>query len=579
VAFFMSNENLIRKAKKLLEQGNLPKLQKVLSTFPASLLRQKLELELAVAVRQGLAIEVREALFDEYIAQFRNNCSAHNLLLAALVKVELSKWPEAGQLAKTVLEKNINSSERLSALEISLLAAFNTKNFQLARNYFELISDQNHPAFAGQKMMEWDLLLSSSENRHERVIEVWQGLGLVERCAVGDINNLLAPVLKAYLAYDRVDEAKAVAETYDLEEKYNSGSGLMLSELFKASGEFEKARLILVSIIQTKASVPEAEWNLALLELTMGNLDSGWEHYKARWRWDDFTSPRRYFDSTWWDGIHDLNGKSVLIWGEQGVGDQLRFLTLLPNFLKAYPSVSVFLEIDERLCPIVARWYPEATVQPYGPYDTRGQTSYSCFDYHFPSGDLGIYFFNTEEKLAASKFRALRVPDATKQQLMRPLHDLGFERFVGICWRSSLLTATRVQHYFSVEGFMTILKDLPDDVGLICLQIDLTTEERAFLSNDRRVYIPDIDFFQNIDAHAIYAGSCDILVTCRSIVATLAGLFGVPVISWMKWEDPTFLGQELHPWFPNRFDVKTRPGFDKRALARRLKDVVDKYFS
>ena len=573
------SKTYIEKAKSLLNSQKYGALRKLLSSFPPEYHRQSLEFQLAILMREKSSPSAREKLFDEYLNHYQESCSVQNLLLAGTVKLELKKWADVRELVKLISTKKLDALQELSAREMGMLAAFNLKLFPEARMNFEFLSDAGNPAFSGQKKSEWDILISGCEHNFDRVLEIWNRLGRIETSAVAKIENILNPVIKAFLNDDRVNEAVDLIDFYQLKESTDKNSTLVVAEVYKAQGDFQRAKLILERDIAENGPTPEAEWNLALLELNMGELGCGWSHYRARWRWDDFTSPKRFFDCDWWDGVGDLNDKSVLIWGEQGVGDQLRFLTLLPNFFFKFPGARVTLEVDERLCPIVQSWYPEVAVQPYGPYDTRGQVSYQSFDTHFPSGDLGILFFNTADKIKSSRFRSMKVSEQTRGLVRAELLDRGFSRVVGISWRSNLLTKVRAPHYFSVEGFMTILKDLPSDVGLLCLQYGLNEQERAFLKQDPRVYVPDEDFFTNIDKHALYAGSCDLLVSCRTVVATLAGLFGVPVISWMKEDDPTFLGQELHPWFPNRFDIKTRPGFDKRALARRLKVVVDKFFA
>ena len=95
----------------------------------------------------------------------------------------------------------------------------------------------------------------------------------------------------------------------------------------------------------------EARWNKALLQLSWGDLDNGWENYEARWEWERFPTRKFDFPSPKWAG-ESLTGKSILVWGEQGIGDEILFLTALPGVLERGPS-KVGIYVTEKLVPVV----------------------------------------------------------------------------------------------------------------------------------------------------------------------------------------------------------------------------------
>ena len=79
----------------------------------------------------------------------------------------------------------------------------------------------------------------------------------------------------------------------------------------------------------------EARWNKALLQLSYGDLENGWENYEARWDWIGSRPVSLSFPPQ--DGRGDT-GKSIPVWGEQGIGDEILFLTALPGDLELGPS-------------------------------------------------------------------------------------------------------------------------------------------------------------------------------------------------------------------------------------------------
>ena len=72
--------------------------------------------------------------------------------------------------------------------------------------------------------------------------------------------------------------------------------------------------------LRLKPVFPECRWNRATLLLLEGNFKEGWPAYESRWQQPGFTLPP--YRQPRWDGSA-LGGKTILLWGEQGIGDTL----------------------------------------------------------------------------------------------------------------------------------------------------------------------------------------------------------------------------------------------------------------
>ncbi len=87
-------------------------------------------------------------------------------------------------------------------------------------------------------------------------------------------------------------------------------------------------------------------WNLSLALLSAGNFLAGWKEYEWRWQWDRFPEPRRILPAPLWRR-EPLEGKRILVWGEQGYGDILQFAPLVPRL--AAQGAEVLFEVPTPL--------------------------------------------------------------------------------------------------------------------------------------------------------------------------------------------------------------------------------------
>ena len=107
-----------------------------------------------------------------------------------------------------------------------------------------------------------------------------------------------------------------------------------------------------------------AHYNLSLFNLMKGNFKAGWQGYEWRWLDKDFDSEPLKSAKPAWD--FKKTNQRLLVWAEQGVGDQVSFGSLLSELLEDVPNLLV--QIDKRLIPIFTRslpkikFYPDAVV-------------------------------------------------------------------------------------------------------------------------------------------------------------------------------------------------------------------------
>jgi len=124
----------------------------------------------------------------------------------------------------------------------------------------------------------------------------------------------------------------------------------------------------------------------AFARLGQGHYGDGWEDYRYRWHKAGF-EPRRPFPTPSWGGTA-LAGKRILVWGEQGIGDEIMFATMVPDLIAA--GARVTLECSHRLTGLFERSFPEAAVVP-SLQPPRRDLAAVPFDWQSATGDLGRY--------------------------------------------------------------------------------------------------------------------------------------------------------------------------------------------
>ncbi|HYF89448.1 tetratricopeptide repeat protein [Azospirillum sp.] len=281
-----------------------------------------------------------------------------------------------------------------------------------------------------------------------------------------------------------------------------------------------------------------ARFNRAILRLRQGRLIEGWEDYASRFD-SGRLGPKRPFGIPEWEG-NDLAGRRLLLWAEQGLGDEFMFGSLLPQVIARYPDLIV--ECEPRLVSLFQRSFPGTTVRA----PTRRPTDVDC---HLPFGSLPRLMWRASP-VPAPPAGWLK-PDPERVAAWRQRLDaLGPGLAVGIAWTSQRITTERRQSYTELEDWLPLLR-LP---GLhpVSLQYDGREEEIAAVEDRYGLRIhrwSDLDQIGDLESTAALMANLDLAITVASSAGEMAAALGVPV--WrLGRRDWTKLGTGVRPWFP-----------------------------
>lgn len=319
-----------------------------------------------------------------------------------------------------------------------------------------------------------------------------------------------------------------------------------LGNIHSDLGDRQAARDAYVQALGMTADHVDSRFGIGLLDLTEGNLAEGWEAYNLRWDVTDSDLAVRDFPQPMWDGSAESITK-VLLWGEQGIGDEVMFATLIPDMLQR--GVGCVVECTARLVPLLSRSFPDVTVLP-----RTMPPRPECFDesitHQLPLGSLPGLLRRDMRDFASQ--RPCLQADPQQTAACRERYCRGSDRLVGISWRSGNRKLGQ-KRSLPLHQWKPILRQ--PGLRFINLQYGDTSEERRDVTQQLGVDIlhdDAIDPMEDLDAFAAQVAAMDLVISIDNSTVHFAGALGVdvwtllPFVAEWRW----MLERSDSPWYP-----------------------------
>jgi tetratricopeptide (TPR) repeat protein len=298
-----------------------------------------------------------------------------------------------------------------------------------------------------------------------------------------------------------------------------------------------------------------AHQGIAVLLLRDFDFGAGWKEYE--WRWLGKTSVIAKLKSSkpQWDGNKDKN--KLLVWGEQGIGDQILFSSLFHELLSLEKELLV--SVDRRLIPIFRRSFPAIKF-----LDKEELVPESLYDEQIAIGDLAKHF-----RINIDSFRGSLSPYLIDDQLKTnkfkaTLKDFG-KKCCGLAWQST-------NKDFGDDKSIPILDLMPllgmQQYKFINLQHGSVAADILKLENscnNNLFQMPEVDLTNDLNSVLSLVQSCDLIITSSNSLAHIAGALNKKTILILPFESGRFWywhevnGYSL--WYPSiRIFSQTRRG-------------------
>lgn len=352
----------------------------------------------------------------------------------------------------------------------------------------------------------------------------------------GNALHYLERYEEALSSYERAIELRSeYAEAWN-----NRGDALgSLQRYDQAEASYDRA-------LELKQNFIAAQYNKGLLQLRQKQFFAGFENYLKRWETKDFNSqPIRTNLAR-----HTLTTKSssVLLWAEQGLGDEIFYSGMLANASNVFPKIT--LSADKRLHAIFKRSFPHIDLIATG--DDIGDNQFGS---HAPMGDLGYLLRLNAEEISKSRKPFLSPdPKLTARFRNQPPFTPG-KLVCGLSWRSANKDFGEAK---SIP--LSQLKPLSYalNANFVSLQygdVDSEIRDSRTISNFEVFRVSDLDPLNNIDGLLSLIDACDVVVTTSNVTAHLAGAIGKQACILVPYAKGKIWYWHLHDsysfWYPS----------------------------
>lgn len=306
-------------------------------------------------------------------------------------------------------------------------------------------------------------------------------------------------------------------------------------------GDDEAALAVYDDLLDADPTLAQVRLNRALLRLARGDFGGGWADYEARAAIPQYAAALGAAPE--WDGS-DLTGRSIALYPEQGLGDEIMFASCVPDVLAK--AASCVLVCHPKLVPIFSRSFPRASVRSSTApaSDLERNASFSA-----RIGSLPRFLRRERRDFPARGGYLAPDPMRVAHWRMR-LAELPGKYKVGISWRGGTATTSRRMRSIPLEQWEPLLQIA--GVDFVSLQYtdaaqEIETVERAAGVRIHRWQ----DALDVYDETAALIAALDLVLSVQTAVVHLAGALDAPAWALIPEVPEWRYGErgESMPWY------------------------------
>ena len=331
-------------------------------------------------------------------------------------------------------------------------------------------------------------------------------------------------------------------------------------------GRLEASERALLQALELDPGLVMGHWNLGFLRLLQGRYAEAWDDYAWRWRLRDTLASARTFSQPRWTGER-FDGRTLLVWAEQGFGDSIQFARYLP-MVKARGGRVIF-QVQPALLELM-------TTCP-GPDLVQSEfLTPPPFDLQIPLMELPQIFRTTLDTLPrVVPYLTCPEPPVYQpaEELREALREDGRIR-IGLAWSGNPNQKDNPTRSLD-PGLLAPLAQLPNVSWFSLQKYLLGSEERALPSAFQACDLgPRLATFADT---AFVLDRLHLLISVDTAVAHLAGALARPGLILLSYSPDWrwHMEGEQCPWYPSfRLYRQPKPGDWEQVVRDLLADLA-----
>lgn len=298
----------------------------------------------------------------------------------------------------------------------------------------------------------------------------------------------------------------------------------------------------------------DENWANALLTLSSGDFMSGWPLYEWRWHREE----GKHYVESWpkapkWLGDWSIQGKTLLVLCEQGMGDTLQFCRFIPHLISL--GAKVKLVVQKPLVNLLRSLHPEVEVM-------TNEGGIGGFDFFTPLLSLPMALKITLNTIPC---RPYLTPPQDMIQHWRDELGVAQRPRIGLAWSGNPNPKSDHKRTIPLAQLAPLLSE---DADFYVLQRDLRKED-DLTAYPNLHHLPEA--LNGFDQTAALAMNMDSVITIDTSITHLVGALGLP--TWVllpyhacfRW----LADRDDSPWYPSlRLFRQPAPGAWEPVVAR-----------
>ncbi len=350
--------------------------------------------------------------------------------------------------------------------------------------------------------------------------------------------NVVSNLASMYLQMGDLDRAETAARSALSLEEDLKAAWINLAVVYECRDDYDAAIEIYGKLLEADPGYHKAAIRHALALLSSGNLREGWRAYAKRPAWAETVTCYGAVNAKYWDG-EPREGKSLLIWTEQGLGDEILCGTLINGALTNQDGVTI--ACSERMAPVFTRSFPGARVVARSDSEISAVAG-ETFDLQASITELGMAVQDTQPE--PFRGRPYLVTDPVKVESYRKTYSAARrdKPVIGLSWQSGS-AKTRHQKSSQLREWADVLSGV--DATFVSLQYGNAGDQIAALRQQTGLEIlsdPDFDARVHFDEFVHQVAAMDLVISVSNTTVHVAGALGRDVWTLV----PRGIGR---PWY------------------------------